>query len=324
MNKNIIGGYVLPNQPQPLMVPELNNGWKKIRDSFDKVKSELNELKPELLVIYSTKWLSVIGHQIQARKLAEWTQVDDEWHEYGDIPYKFNFDPEFAKIYSEECKERGLASRTIDYHGFPIDTGSIVALKLINEDLKIPSVIVSSNVYADRAETVVLGKACQSAIEKYGKKTVVIASTMLSNRAHTENIEPKDDKIHSLKDQEWNLKFIEFLNQGRIEDLSQLSRQFHREARVHKVTNFKPFWWLSACMGEHNNYSGNVIEYQPVYGMGGATVSITYDENKIGNLEYDEDSPDTFMGDRNVLDSSNKNNINNSTENNNGLSEDIK
>ena len=35
-----------------------------------------------------------------------------------------------------------------------------------------------------------------------------------------------------------------------LEDVSQLSRQFHREARVtKKVVNFKPFWWWSAAMG---------------------------------------------------------------------------
>ena len=39
-----------------------------------------------------------------------------------------------------------------------IDTGSVVALKLLNPTNEMSACIVSSNVYCDRAETVVLGK----------------------------------------------------------------------------------------------------------------------------------------------------------------------
>ena len=43
-------------------------------------------------------------------------------------------------------------------------------------------------------------------------------------------IDEADDRIHSAKDQEWNLKILEFLQAGRLEDVSQLSRQIHRES----------------------------------------------------------------------------------------------
>ena len=69
------------------------------------------------------------------------------------------------------------------YHGFPIDTGSVVALKLLNPDNRIPASIVSSNVYADRAETMVLGKAAKDAIDQSGKKTAVVVVMTLSNRS---------------------------------------------------------------------------------------------------------------------------------------------
>ena len=64
--------------------------------------------------------------------------------------------------------------RKVDYHGFPIDTGSVVALKLINPDNRLPSVILSSNVYADRAETVVFAKAAKETLEKSNKKAIPV------------------------------------------------------------------------------------------------------------------------------------------------------
>ena len=54
--------------------------------------------------------------------------------------------------------------------------------------------------YANRAESIVLGKSIRDAIDDSGKKAALIIVSALSNRLHTVEIDPKDDKIHSLKD----------------------------------------------------------------------------------------------------------------------------
>ena len=48
----------------------------------------------------------------------------------------------------------------------------------------------------------------------------------------TKHIEPEDDRIHSQKDDEWNQKILEFFAKGRLEDISQLSRDIHSQIRV--------------------------------------------------------------------------------------------
>jgi 2-aminophenol/2-amino-5-chlorophenol 1,6-dioxygenase subunit alpha len=294
-------GFLLPGLPHILLAAEKNPGWKRVREAFKTVREEIEAINPDILLIYSTYWPSVIGHQVQAFPNPEFTHVDDEFHELGSIPYKMKIDADFAKVYVEKAKARGLESRTVAFKGFPIDTGSVVVSKLINFDNKWPAIIVSSNVYSDRAETLVLGKACRDAIEATGKTAVAIIVSSLSNRLHTEWIEPKDDRISSLKDQEWNLKFLEFLQEGRLEDASQLSRQFHKEARVNKVANFKPFWWLASLMGQNNLFKGHVYEYQPIYGSGAAVVGLTPSTKAARDLEFDESDPDQYVGERNVL-----------------------
>jgi 2-aminophenol/2-amino-5-chlorophenol 1,6-dioxygenase alpha subunit len=300
MNR-IVKGYVLPGLPHLLLTPDQNPGWKKIRQAMDRVRDEIAASDADVLLIYSTYWPSVIGHQIFSRPMAEWVHVDEQFHAVGSIPYKIKGDRELALAYVEAAKARNLQAREINYHGFPIDTGSVVVSKIVNPDNRIPCVIVSSNVYSDRAETIVLGKAAQDALEKQNKKAVAIVVTSLSNRIHEKKTLPKDDKIHSLKDQEWNQKFLEFLKEGRLEDVSQLSRQFHKEARVNKVANFKPFWWLAAVMGQNNLYAGDVMEYQPVYGSGAAVVGLTPSNKAARDLEFDENDPEAFPGERNVL-----------------------
>ena len=300
-NHPVLQGYVLPGLPQPLLAPERNEGWARIRTAFKQVADELADVEADVLLIYSTMWPSVIGHQIQADPEPEWVHVDELFHDLGSIPYHFKIDSEFAETYNRVCKRKGLHSRTVAYKGFPIDTGSVVVLKLINPGNRIPAVIVSSNVYADRAETVVLGKAAVEALRLTGKKAVAIIVSSLSNRLHQTFIDPKDDHVHSLKDHEWNLKVLEFLEAGRLEDVAQLSRQIHREARVSKVVNFKPFWWLSAAMGAHNFYTGKVFGYEPVYGAGAAVVGLQRALQPARDLEFDEEDPEAFTGERNVL-----------------------
>jgi 2-aminomuconate deaminase len=228
--------------------------------------------------------------------------VDHDFHELGSINYSFNIDADFAHAWNKANKERGLQSRTVAYKGFPIDVGSVVALTLLNPENKIPAVIVSSNVYSNRSETTVLAKACLDVIKSTGRKAVAVTAMSLSNRMFTEQIDPKDDKIHSLKDDEWNRKILEFLGEGRLEDVSQLSRTIHQQIRVQKVVTFKPMWWLSAMNDNRNNLTGEVLSYEAIHGAGGAVIHLNQTASGVGNKEYDEDDVETFSGERGVLD----------------------
>ena len=131
---NVRKGILVPGLPHPLLCPEKNEGWQRVRDAYDKARLEIEETDAEILVVYSTFWPSILGHQIQAFPEPEWTFVDEEFHDLGSIEYKFRMDPEFAQLAVDKCEARGLHARTVSYYGFPIDTGTIVALKLLNPD----------------------------------------------------------------------------------------------------------------------------------------------------------------------------------------------
>jgi 2-aminophenol/2-amino-5-chlorophenol 1,6-dioxygenase alpha subunit len=202
----------------------------------------------------------------------------------------------------DAAKSRGLYARTVAYDGFPIDTGSVVALRLLNPENRIPAVILSSNMYANRSETIVLGKAARDTLQSQGKKAVVVVVSSLSNRMFTEHIDPVDDRVHSQKDDDWNRKILEFFSDGRLEDLSQLSRDIHGQIRVQKVVAYKPAWFMAAAMGQHNNYEGDVLAYEALHGSGGAVITLTPAGGSVGDKEFDEDDVEYYQGDRNVLD----------------------
>ena len=217
------------------------------------------------------------------------------------MPYSFAMDADFAAACVEKAESRGLQARTVNYDAFPIDTGSITALSLLNPDNRLPATIVSSNMYANRSETIVLGKAIRDALSEGGRKAVIVVVSSLSNRMFTEPIDPSEDRIHSQKDDDWNMKILEFFQDGRLEDLSQLSREIHGQIRVQKVVAYKPAWWLAATMGQHNNYSGEVLAYEALHGSGGAVIQLTPATGSVGDKEFDEDDVEYYKGDREVL-----------------------
>ena len=286
--------YIVPGQPHPLLAPEKNPGWASLRRSFEAVGREIERSGAELMLIYSTQWFSVIGHLFQVDPKPAWTLVDPNWYELGEIPYEFRIDPELGKLYARLCKEHGMQAATVAYHGFPIDTGTVVALKLLNPNNTIPASVVSCNIYAEREETRALGFAARAAIEAYGKKTIVVVVTNLSNRYEVAEIDPAHDRISSQKDDEWNRKILEMLGEGRLEDVAQVARDFAREANADM--GFKAIWWLGAVLGEHNRYDGKVWDYQPVWGTGNAIVELTPNERKQMDWEkeFDEGPVPTF------------------------------
>jgi 2-aminophenol/2-amino-5-chlorophenol 1,6-dioxygenase alpha subunit len=286
--------YIVPGQPHVLLAPEKSPAWASLRASYEAVGREIAASDAELILVYSTQWFSVIGHLFQTDPAPKWILVDQNWYEFGEIPYEFRVDPEFGKLYCAICKQNGMQAATVSYHGFPIDTGTVVALKLLDADNAVPASVVSCNIYAEREETRALGMAGRAAIEQYGKKTIVVVVTNLSNRYEVADIDPAHDRVSSAKDDEWNRKILEMLGEGRLEDVAQVARDFAREANADM--GFKAIWWLAALMGEHNRYDGKVWDYQPVWGTGNAIVELTPNPQKEieWEKEFDEGAPITF------------------------------
>lgn len=277
--------YVVPGQPHILLAPGKNRGWASLKSSYEAVGREIERSGAELILLYSTQWFSVIGHLMQVDPKPKWVLVDQNWYEFGEIPYEFRIDPEFGKLYCSLVKEAGMQAAPVNYHGFPMDTGTVVALKLLNPNNAVAASVVSCNIYAERDETRALGRLAREAIDRYGKKTIAVCVTNLSNRYEVAEIDPPHDKISSAKDDEWNRKIVEMLGEGRLEDVSQVAREFAREANADM--GFKAIWWLAALMGENNRYEGKVWDYQPVWGTGCAIVELTPAPQK--QLEFEKE-----------------------------------
>ena len=299
LDPNVALGLIVPGMPHPLLCPDAAPDYRVIRDAYDEAARRIAASDADILVVYSTGWASVLGHQIQADPAPTWTHVDQEFHDLGSMPYALRMDPDYAEAWSRAGLARGLQTRTVAYKGFPIDTGTIVALQLLNPGNRLPACVVSCNMYADRAETIVLAKAARDALEATGRRAAVVAVGALSARMHSVPVPPEQDRISSPKDAEWNAKLLEILGEGRLEDTSQLMRTVAAEAFAE--AKGKAIWWLGGLMGQHNRYRGEVLGHGAIQGTGAAVVALTHATSEAGGHEFDEDDVDVYRGDRNVL-----------------------
>lgn len=271
-NSLIERALIVPGLPHPLLAPDKSPGWAKLRASYTALGEAISASDADIVLYFSTQWPSVIGYLFQANPHPEWVHVDHEWHEYGSMPYKFTVDADFAKVYAEEVRTLGYNAALVNYRGFPIDTGTIVAQSFLNPHNKIPAAMVSCGLYAEKEETLQIGRAASRALARSGKRAIVVLVSALSHRFFTHEIDPREDKISSAKDDEWNQKILELLAEGRLEDVSQVAREFAREANGDM--GFKGIWWLAGLCGESNSFTGKVHHYAPVWGTGNAIVEL--------------------------------------------------
>ncbi len=243
--------------------------WETLRRGLRQAGERIKATNPDVLVIYSTQWISVLGHSFQTNPNPKGLHVDENWYEYGDLPFDLRVDAALGTQAAAIASSLGLATKTVNYHGFPLDTGTLVALRFLNPDSTIPVAVVSCNIYAGQADSLTLGRAMRQAIEESGKRAVVVACTGLSGRFFTEEVDPRTDRFARVEDDTWNRRILDLISQGKNAEVLTLSTEYARAAVADM--GFKAFAWLMGVLGTPTT-SGTVLAYGPVWGTGAAVV----------------------------------------------------
>lgn len=265
---SIIGAYIVPGLPH-LTSDKAVESWAALRRGFRQAGDQVKSLQPDVLVIYSTQWISVLGHSFQANPHLQGFHVDDNWYDMGDFPFDLRVDATLSVRTAEIAADLGLATKTVNYEGFPVDTGTLVALRFMNPNSVIPVAVVSCNIYAGQADSLMLGRAVRQAIEESGKRAVVIACSGLSTRFFTEEIDPQTDHVSRPEDDAWNRRILGLIEQGKNNEALALSGEYAQAAVADM--GFKAFAWLMGVLATPAT-PGQVLAYGPVWGSGAAVV----------------------------------------------------
>ncbi len=264
----IAQAWLVPGLPH-LAFSDRLGGWKELAKAYAEAGQRAASVKPDVLLIYSSQWISVLGHSFQTCPKLQGVHVDENWYSFGDLPYSINIASKLGEKMAEKAKAKGLATKTVSIEGLQLDTATIVAQTFFNKDSRIPVAIVSCNVYANYEDSRKLGEAAAEAVKELGLNAVAIACTGLSGRYFTKDIAPGEDRISDPKDDEWNKRILDLAAKGKNKKIVELSGEFAGQTMADM--GFKAFSWLQGVIGKPDK-KASVLAYGPVWGTGAALV----------------------------------------------------
>ncbi len=264
----VVSAFLVPGSPLPYVKRD-NPPWGNIATGLERAGAALMQSKPDVILLYSTQWIAVLDQLWQARPRVSGRHVDENWHEYGALPYTLKIDTRLAKACVAATHTIGVKSKAVNYDEFPIDTGTIVAANFLNPGGKIPMVLTSNNLYHDYALTQKLGRLAASVASKQKKRVAVVGVGNLSGAFFRHEIDIAKDKIAAPQYDAWNKKILALLQAGDRKGLSAALPEFATQGKADM--GFKHAAWVLGALGR--KFTGaQVHAYGPLYGSGGAVV----------------------------------------------------
>ena len=261
----VVAAFLVPGHPLPLLQPD-NPPWQPLVAGYAAAADALAAARPDAILVYSTQWIAVLDQLWQLRAHSVGVHVDENWHDRGDLAVDIRVDVDLGQACLAGCAGIGVKARGVDYAGFPIDTGTIVADTLLNRD-RSPLVIAANNLYHDFAMTERLGAMAAASAAAQGKRVAVIGIGGLSGSYFDHDIDFADDAIRHAGDDDANRIFLDALTGGTATTRAALDAYV---AVAKPDMGLKHLAWLIGATGGFTR--AQVLGYGPTYGAGAAVV----------------------------------------------------
>jgi 2-aminophenol/2-amino-5-chlorophenol 1,6-dioxygenase alpha subunit len=264
----IVAALLVPGSPLPQVARD-NPPWGALAQAYEAAGAALAQAAPETLIVYSTQWLAVLDELWLTRPHMQGEHVDDNWHEYGALAYDIRIDTALTAAIVAATPTVGVRSKGVDYDGFPLDTGTIVASHFLNADGRAALAVAANNLYHDWHTTEQLGRVAAEQAEALGKRVAIIGVGGLSGSFFRDTIDIASDHLASREDDAWNRRMLALLEAGDIAAFRAACPDYARAARVDM--GFKHCAFVMGALGWHCS-GATVHGYGPLYGAGGAVV----------------------------------------------------
>jgi 2-aminophenol/2-amino-5-chlorophenol 1,6-dioxygenase subunit alpha len=264
----VVSAFLIPGSPLPYVQRD-NPPWGALAAAMDQAGASLARSHPDTIVVYSTQWIAVLDQLWQTRPHVTGLHVDENWHEYGDLPYDITIDTALTEAIIAATPALDIRSKGVNYDAFPIDTGTIIAANFLNADARRPLAITSNNVYHDWDMTRGLGRVTAAQAAAIGRRIAVVGVGGLSGSIFRETIAIADDHIAGDGEDAWNRRILDLMAGGEVGKLIAACPEYAREARVDM--GFKHFAFVLGALADRFDRA-TVHGYGPLYGSGGAVV----------------------------------------------------
>lgn len=283
----ILAGFLAPHPPHLVYgenpaqnEPRSRGGWEQLRWAYERARRSLEALKPDVLLVHSPHWMTQLGHHFLAVPKLSGKSVDPIFPNLFRYNFELNVDVELAEACYREAREEGLVARLMKNPNFRVDYGTITTLHMMRPQWDIPVLGLSANnspYYLTTEEGLgemdKLGKATRRAIERTGRRAVLLASNTLCHyHFHEEPAIPEDmsrEHPQSYEGYLWDMRMIDLMRRGKTKEMFELLPRFIEEAFAEVKSG--GFTWMFAAMG-YPEIAGELHGYGTVIGTGNAVV----------------------------------------------------
>jgi 2-aminophenol/2-amino-5-chlorophenol 1,6-dioxygenase alpha subunit len=251
--------------------------WSRLAEATRATGNRFRAAGVECVVMVSTQWFTVLGHQVQLDPHLVGEHVDENWYgyEFGRQRYDLRVDTELAGGWADGIDRAGLQSRRTRYDGFPIDTGTMTAMNLLDPRGRFRLALVSCNLYAGPDAMATVGAAAATAAEKLGRRVAAVAVTSLSSGLIQRWISPSEDHVAGDGHEQWDRKVLDLVTTGNHAEVLALREEYAAAAQVD--SQFRAYPFLTGA-GVDQLGTAELLAYGPIWGTGAAVVNWTQEE----------------------------------------------
>ncbi len=283
----ILAGFLAPHPPHlvyaenpPQNRPKSQGGWEMLRWGYHRCREKIRALKPDVILVHSPHWQTVVGHHFLSVPKLSGLSVDPIFPHLFQYQFEMTVDVALAQACAEEAIAEGLVVQKMTNPRFRVDYGTIVSLHMLNPDWDIPVLGISAHnspyyfSHDDAQDQMIkLGQATRRAIERTGRRAVLAASNTLSHlHFDREPALPEDmsqEHIYSLGQYQWDMKILHLLQQGCWDEFQAVLPEFI-EATAAEAKAGSLMWMLSAM--DFPPMKAQIHAYGPVIGTGNAVM----------------------------------------------------
>jgi len=266
----LVAAALVPGMPQ-LLADRPAPSWADLRVGVERVGQIFLDAGVDTVLMLSTQWFTVLGHQFQLDPNPRGQRVDENWYayDYGRISYDLRIDTELTEHWADLTAARGMQARRTRYDGFPIDTGTGTCWALLDPGRRFRLALVSCNLYAEFAAIAALGETGVAAARRVGRRVGVVVVTGLSSGLIQRWIEPAEDAIAEPAQDSWNRRMLGALVHGEVEEALSLRDGFAREAGADSQFRALAFLHGAGVLAA----PAELLGYGPIWGTGAAVLS---------------------------------------------------
>jgi len=284
---SIVAGVLAPHPPHlvyaenpPQNEATSEGGWEMLRWGYERLRRDLQQVDYDVIVVHTPHWQTYVGTHFLGLPHFKNKSVDPIFPNLFRYNYEMDVDVELAEAISEQAAADGLVTKMMRNPDFRVDYGTITSCHLVRPQWDKPIVCMSSqrssafyNVDVTTAQATALGRATATAIDKLGRKALVLASNSLSHRHFTHEAPVPEDMtnehVHTYMGQLWDTRLIEMMRAGHTRELVDIMPEYTEQA-VSETDAGTLTWMLSAL--DFPTIPAELYAYGTVIGTGNAVV----------------------------------------------------